>query len=759
MMKKIIVVISVLILNVNLFAQGGGIITGKVVDKTTKQPLIGVNLIVVSTTIGAASDIDGNFIIENLNPGTYSITASYIGYTESSKSDIVVSSARPKQVNFELAESTINIEGVTVTAGYYNQVVTEPLSVTSFSNEEIRRTPGGFEDVVRALSVIPGVAKQSGGRNDLVVRGGAPSENLYLVDGFVVPNINHFATQGATGGTNSYIDLDFIDKSTFSTGGFSVKYGDKLSSVLGVDLREGRTDRIGGKALISASQFGFNLEGPISSNDDFIFSVRRSYLDFLFNAFGFSFVPQYYDMLFKYNYRINNSNKLSVLFVGTLDDVSFNNNTQEDKIDNARILASSQKQYTFGVSYRYLMNKGFLNLRFGRNYIAYDSFQKDSLLNPIFLNNSKEATNDVAADMILKIGKSSEINIGTGYTLMRSKNEIQFTDDFITSFGDTLPVSYVNNDEYFHKANAFLLYSTTLYERFVINAGIRGEYFNPLKTKFTLSPRASFKYVASSVVSLNFSAGIYRQTPSYIWLAYPGNNKLEPIQVEQYIFGADHLFNPETRFKVELFYKNYSKYAASQLRDYLVLANSGSGFGGAEDNYSSFGLEELSSTGSGISKGIEISIQKKASEMPVYGIASLTYSETQFTALDKIERTGQYNQNWIFNLSGGYILEDSWIFSAKFRFASGFPFTPIYQYGTQLKSEYLTNQLPVNHSLDVRVDKIWNFDGFTLITYIDIQNIYNRKNLNGYRWDFNENKVVGQEEFGILPSIGVSIEF
>lgn len=759
MMKKIIIVISVLILNVNLFAQASGIITGKVVDKTTKQPLIGVNLIVVGTSIGAASDIDGNYVITNLQPGTYSVTASYIGFTESSKSDIAVSSARPKQVNFELAESTINIEGVTVTAGYYNQVITEPLSVTSFSNEEIRRTPGGFEDVVRALSVIPGVAKQSGGRNDLVVRGGAPSENLYLVDGFVVPNINHFATQGATGGTNSYIDLDFIDKSTFSTGGFSVKYGDKLSSVLGVDLREGRKDRIGGKALISASQFGFNIEGPLTGNDDFIFSVRRSYLDFLFNAFGFSFVPQYYDMLFKYNYRIDNSNKLSVLFVGVLDDINFNNNSMEDQVDNARILASSQKQYTFGVSYRRLIEKGFFNVRFGRNYIAYDSFQKDSLLNPIFLNNSKEATNDLTADLVLKVGKGSEINVGAGYSLIRSKNEILFTDDFETSFGDTLPLSYVNNDNYFHKANAFFLYNTTLFDRFVINAGLRGEYFNPLNIKFTLSPRASFKYVVSSVVSLNFSAGIYRQSPSYIWLAYPGNDKLEPIQVEQYIFGADHLFTPSTRFKLEFFYKNYSKYATSELRDYLVLANSGSGFGGAEDNYSSFGLEELSSRGSGISRGVEVSIQQKASDIPVYGIASLTYSETRFTAIDNIDRVGQYNQNWIFNLSGGYLLGSDWIFSAKFRFASGFPYTPIYQYGTQKVSEYLTEELPINHSLDVRVDKIWDFGGITLITYIDIQNIYNRKNLNGYRWDYNENKVVGQEEFGLLPSIGISLEF
>lgn len=756
-MKNII--LTILILNSNIFAQSTGVITGKVVDNITKQPLIGVNLIVVGTTIGAATDIDGNYEISNLTPGTYSITASYISYTETSKADILVSSARPKEVNFEMAESTINIEGVTVTAGYYDQIITEPLSITSFNNEEIRRTPGGFEDVVRALSVVPGVAKQSGGRNDLVVRGGAPSENLYLVDGFVVPNINHFATQGATGGTNSYIDLDYIENTTFSTGGFSVKHGDKLSSVLGIDLRDGRSDKLGGKALISATQFGLNLEGPVTSNSNFIFSIRRSYLDFLFNAFDFSFVPQYYDMLFKYNYKINNSNQLSVLFVGVLDDIDFNNNSTEDQIDNSRILANSQKQYTFGVSYRYLMEKGFLNLRFSRNFIDYDSYQKDSLLVPKFINNSDEITNDLGADLVLKVGKASEINIGGGYSLIRSKNEILFTDDFVTSFGDTLPVSSANQDTYYHKANAYFLYNTTLFDRFIVNAGIRGEYFDPLDTKFTVSPRASFKYVASSVVSLNLSAGIYRQTPSYIWLVYPGNERLEPIQVDQFIFGADHLFTPSSRFKVEVFYKNYSKYAASEFRDYLVLANTGSGFGGAEDNFESFGLEELSSRGSGVSQGVEISLQQKASDIPIYGIASLSYSETRFKAIDEVDRVGQYNQNWILNLSGGYLLGSSWIFSAKFRFASGFPDTPIYEDGKQLKSEYLTEQLPITHSLDVRVDRIWDFGGITLIAYIDIQNIYNRKNINGYRWDYNEQEVIAQEEFGILPSIGVSLEF
>lgn len=352
-----------------------GSITGKVIDKSTKEALPGVNILIVGTNIGTSTNLNGEFIIDNLNAGIYAVQASFIGYNRITKTDVIVNSARPADILFEMTTAVIELDGVTVTSEFFNNEPTELNSITSFSYEEIRRAPGGFEDVVRALSVLPGVAKQSAGRNDLVVRGGAPSENLYLVDGFVVPNINHFGNQGATGGPLSFINLDFVNETTFSTGGFSAIYGDKLSSVLSIDLREGRNDRIGGKGTISASQFGLNLEGPISSNSDFLFSVRRSYLDFIFNAAGFNFVPEYWDVLSKFNFDADNKNKFSFLFVGAFDNVKFNNETSEDIYENSRILGSNQNQYLAGFSYRHLFNDGFYTIRLSRNFTDFDSSQ------------------------------------------------------------------------------------------------------------------------------------------------------------------------------------------------------------------------------------------------------------------------------------------------------------------------------------------------------------------------------------------------
>ena len=343
-----------------IFAQDfRGEISGRVVDKITKEPLPGVNIIIIGKTVGAASDTDGNFSIKGLESGNYRLRISAIGYDTDVKTDVVVNNARPTNLFIELTQSVIELEGITVKSDYFSNNNNELNSVASFNYEEIRRSPGGFEDVIRALSVIPGVAQASPGRNDLVIRGGAPSENLYLVDGFIVPNINHFGNQGATGGPLSYINLVFVRQTTFSSGGFSAQYGDKLSSVLKIDLRDGRKDRLGGKGTISASQFGLNLEGPIDKKGSFIFSLRRSYLDFIFNAAGFNFVPEYYDALTKFSYDIDNHNKISYLFIGAFDRVKFNNNNSDDLYENSRILGSNQNQYITGLSYRNLFHNGF----------------------------------------------------------------------------------------------------------------------------------------------------------------------------------------------------------------------------------------------------------------------------------------------------------------------------------------------------------------------------------------------------------------
>jgi hypothetical protein len=734
-------------------------IYGSVVDDITREPLIGANVIILGTDFGAATNSEGNFSINGVPPNTYQIRASVIGYNSVTKTDISVMPGRPAQIYFELSSTAIELENVVVQSDYFDNNPIELNSQKNFNYEEIRRSAGGFEDVVRAVSILPGVAQADPGRNDLIVRGGGPSENLYLINGIPVQNINHFGTQGSTGGPLSYINLDYVEGTTFSTGGFSVLNGDKISSVLTVDIREGRDDKIGGKATVSATQFGFDLEGPVSSNSSFIFSARRSYLDFIFQAADFSFVPEYYDGLLKYDISFDNRNSLSFLLISAFDNVKYFNDTEDQRYDNSTILGSDQTQYATGISYQHLFSKGFVNLSLNRNYVDYDTRQSDSLLNPIFINNSIEKENTLKADLTYQLNKTIELNAGGNIQFINFEADI-LVPEFITTFGDSIPLTEVIADEYYNKAAGYLNFNFALFERLRLNLGARVDYFSPLTTTTYFSPRFSASYQLTDLTALNFSTGVYRQSPSYIWMvAYDINYQLENINVDQYVLGIDQYISADALVRLEGFIKDYTDYPSSTRRTYLILANTGAGFSGSDENFSSFGLDPLNSGGTGFTRGFELSVQKKLTETPYYGIVSLTYSIADFTALDKVDRIGSYDQTWIFNISGGYKFNAEWEASLKFRYSTGKPYTPYNSDGTQNTDDINILRLPVNNSLDLRVDKRWFFEKWTLITYVDIQNVYNRKNVVGVSWDQRTQEPEFNETIGVLPSIGISVMF
>ena len=761
MMKKIILALFLVLFHLtDLYSQSGNaVIYGSIVDASTKQPLIGANVLIIGTNTGAATDQNGEYRIDNLTAGIYQLKVSMIGHITTIKTDANVVIGKPTQVNVELIPTAIELEDVKVTSGYFNKSPIDVNSTRSFNYEEIRRSPGGFEDVIRALSILPGVAQADAGRNDLIVRGGAPSENLYLVDGIQVQNINHFGTQGAAGGPLSYINLDFVDETSFSTGGFSALNGDKLSSVLKIKLRDGRNDRIGGKATISASQFGLDIEGPVSEKSTFIFSARRSYLDFIFKAADFAFVPEYYDAFAKADFNLDERNSFSFLLISAFDNVKYFNDTEDQRFDNSTVLGSDQVQYVTGITYRHLFNNGFFNIILSRNYVDYDTRQRDSLLNPIFLNKSKEKENSIQAELTYLFAPRFELTFGGTAKLINFSSDVKLP-TFVTTFGDSLPITNANVNSNYSKLAFFTNLNFLFFEKLNTNAGFRFDYFNPLKTDTYLSPRISLSYPLTRLTSINFSTGIYYQTPSYIWLVGDESNKnLKDIRVNQFVAGVDQYLSADALLKVEGFYKDYSNYPTSKIRTYLILANTGAGFAGSNENFASFALEPLTSEGTGSTKGLEVSIQKKLSETPYYGILSLTYSVANFIPLDKIERAGSYDQRWILNLSGGYLFNQEWEGSLKFRYSSGKPYTPFNNDGTQSIADYNSLRFQSNHSLDIRVDKKWFFSKWTLITYIDIQNIYNRKNISSINWDVRKMAPEKNESIGILPSVGISAVF
>lgn len=757
-MKTIILLlISITILFPLFLNAQTGTIEGVVLESTTRAPVVGATVLVVGTPLGTSTDDNGQFVIRNVPVGMYSLRVSSIGYTPYIESDIMVSAVKPVSLTILLVETPLEYEAVQITETYFQKLPEQAVSTIAQTNEEIRRLPGGLEDVVRALSIAPGVAQVQAGRNDLIIRGGAPSENLFLIDNIEVSNINHFGTQGASGGPLSFINIDYIERTNFSTGGFGVEYGDKLSSVLSINLKDGRTDRTGGKGTISASQFGLNIEGPLAQDGNYFFTARRSYLDFIFKAAGFGFVPEYWDFLGRAKYRLSTTDNLSIVGIGVLDRVRYFNTTPEQRFNNSRILGSNQNQFIGGVTWNHVGEDRFTALTISENYVEYEYKQTDTLLNPLFLNTSYENEATVKWTTTQKITQSTELLYGLSAKNARVSTDL-FVRQQVTNFGDTL--GFQNTYKTSATKAASFVQLVQSFSRLRVTLGGRLDYFDLIKNKLAFSPRLAATYSLTPEINVNASVGRYHQAPSYIWIvANPSNRNLSFISLTQYILGTEYFPRSDMKISLETYRKEYFDYPASTTRPYLVLANTGAGFGGSEEGFASFGFDPLVSEGTGTAQGIELFIQKKPSEIPHYGTISVSYSITEFQALDRKTRPSSFDQRWIVNIGGGIMLGHEWLLSLKFRYASGRPYTPFIDGNTKSPLLYNTARTVANHSLDVRVDRFWMFDRWSLIVFLDVQNIYNRKPVDVPRFNSRTNTYEQVSSIGILPSLGVSVEF
>lgn len=744
----------------NLYSQNTGIFTGRTVDKFSKQPISDAVVEILNLGLKSGTDENGYFYFDNVETGIYSVSFSAFSYTSLIVNDIVINSGRPMEYVAEL--QIIQTEEITVVAESFLKPPDINVSYKKFDNEEIRRFPGGFEDVGRVVQSLPGVSFVNDGRNDLIVRGGSPSENLFLIDNAPAQNINHFATQGATGGPVSIINLDFVKEVNFLTGGFSARYGDRLSSVLELKLREGNRTRLSGNINISATGFGAVLEGPIGTNKkgSFLFSARRSYLDLVFNAAGFGFVPEYNSFQFKGVYDFSQSVSLTINSFGNIDKVRFNNDTEENRQNNERILKNNQWGYFNSFELRTIFSSSSYALfTLSRNYRNYDFSGRDQDFNEVFKNKSKESETELKAELFYLFSPKTQFTIGIGTKLVNFNNEIFSLADTLL-FIDPNPIIIPGID--FIQSNTaiksfgFLNFTNRFFDKLTFNTGLRLDYFDFINEKFYISPRISASYLLLKDFYINGSFGIFYQLPSYIWLvSNPQNRDLKNIKAEHYIAGVEYYPQNDIKLTLEVYYKNYSNYPVSTIRPYFVLLNTGGDF----ENRSNFGLEPLISAGTGFSRGIELFIQKNLTDR-FYGNVSISLFEVKYKSLDGIERNGDYDNRYLIILNGGYLLGKGWEISSKFRLIGGRSYTPINpNNGTRNITLYNSERLPTYYSLDVRVDKRWNFKKWSLVTYIDIQNITGRKNITRYEWDKYKNQIKEGRSIGVLPSIGVNAMF
>ena len=618
-----------------------GIIKGKVVEEINNEPIPFSNVIIEGTSIGATTDIEGNFRIDKLEPGVYNITCSFVGFKTVTIEEIRVDNVKTAIVNIKMNEDSELLGEVTVQTSSFKSQEESPVSVKSINATEILRSPGGNRDISKVIQTLPGVSSSASFRNDIIIRGGAPNENRFYIDGIEVPNINHFATQGSSGGPVGMTNVNLIKSVDFYTGAFPANRGNALSSVMELKQIEGDNEKRTGSVTVGSSDFGLTFNGPISKKSTLLLSARRSYLQLLFKALKLPFLPTYNDFQYKQTINFNDKNKLVIMGLGAIDDFSLNKTvndgiTNEDDIKrNDYILGylpvNTQWNYTLGANWTHFSENSYQTIVMSRNMLNNDAIKyKDNIENPanLILNyNSQEIENKFRVENTYR-KNGWKLNYGAGYEFAKYTNS---TLNQVVINGTSTIIDF-DSKLSMNKMSLFSQLSKPFFKnRILISGGVRTD-FNDYSTKMLnpleqLSPRLSIAYNLTEKLSLNGNIAKYYQLPSYTTLGYRNglgeldNKNVEYISNNHFIAGLK--YNPQKFLQITLegFYKRYYDYPFS-IKDSVSLANLGSDFGVV-------GNEAVSSISEGRSYGIEFSAQQKLNKS-IYGILSYTFSKSEF---------------------------------------------------------------------------------------------------------------------------------
>ena len=769
-------------------------IKGTVTDATSGEPVSFANVVIWNTTQGAVTDSVGNFTIEGVSPGSYRLHASFIGYKPVVTAEFQLAN-KDLFMPIEMEAASESLQEVNIVATPFRKTEESPLGLRVIGFKEIEKSAGGNRDISRVVQTFPGVASTAAFRNDLMVRGGGPSENRFFLDGVEIPNINHFSTQGASGGPVGIINPDFIREVNFYSAAYPAARGNALSSVLDFKLKDGNKEKFSVRGVVGASDVGVSANGPIGKKTTYQVSVRHSYLQLLFNMIGLPFLPTFTDAQFKIKHSFDRKNELTVFGLGAIDNMKLNTGMEDMSEKNQYILAYlpvvKQKTYTLGAVYKHYSGKNIYSLIASRSQlnnrnIKYRDNDESSEENLTLNYRSDEIENKLRSENTFRF-PFIQLNVGGNIEYAEYKNRT-FQKEFTTVPKE---ITY-QTDLGLWKWG---LYATAIYEsyneRFTASLGVRTDannYSSDMNNLLDqLSPRLSLSYRIWDNIYVNGNVGRFYELPPYTTLGFKdgqGNyvnkaNELRYIRSDQAGLGLEYRPSSYLKFTAEGFYKHYDNYPMS-LIDSIPLASKGT-------DYGVLGNEAVTSTATGRAYGVEL-MGRWYNYKGLTFIASYTYVRSEFK---DGRNSGKYipsawDNRHLFTFSGTYALPKHWDVGAKFRIVGGAPYTP---YDVE-KSSYVeawdaSNSLYYDYSrfnserlkpfsqLDIRVDKTFYFKKVMLGLYIDIQNILNTKYKeqdvyiktgrilnpdapkNQQRYEL---KPVERETGVLLPSIGIIIE-
>jgi hypothetical protein len=743
-MKKNVLFLLLLGLLTTVSAQPTHRIKGTVIDKASRQPLEFINVLVLGLGRGGMTDAEGHFNIGEVPPGIYRLQASAVGYKTILTPEYIVST-KDLTIQIETEENLTELEGVTVTASPFRRDPESPVGLRIIGLQEIEKSPGANRDISRIVQSYPGVAfSPAGYRNDLIVRGGSPSENRFYLDGVEIPNINHFSTQGASGGPVGIINADLIREVNFYTGAFPTDRGNAMSSVLDFKLRDGDMERNSLKATLGASEVSLASNGHIGKKTSYLVSVRQSYLQFLFDMLGLPFLPTFTDAQFKLKTRFNANNELTILGLGGIDNMKLNTKLDGEKAEYilSYLPKIQQETFTLGAVYRHYAGIHVQSVVVSHSYL--------NNRNTKYLNNDESSTDNLSLKL-RSVEQETKFRIENTSTFGNWKINFGANLDYSQYTNTTFQRVYIDEGRTFDYHTYLgmwrwgifgtINYATTD-ERFTASLGVRTDannFSSGMKGMGDqLSPRLSLSYRLTDGLYLSGNAGLYYQLPPYTGLGFKDNNGawvnkyLRYMSVSQESLGLS--WHPGNTFELsaEGFYKQYDKIPFS-IADGIPLACKG-------NDYGVIGNEALSSTAQGRAYGIEI-LMKWLIAKKLNLASSFTLFKSEYRNNKQSEYIASaWDNRYIFNMSGTYNFPHNWSLGMKISCIGGAPYTPydveksslVTAWNAQGRpyydyTKYNTGRLPAFGQLDVRVDKTFYLKRCMLGFYIDLQNVTNSK--------------------------------
>ncbi|PTN08966.1 TonB-dependent receptor [Mangrovibacterium marinum] len=772
-----------------------GKLRGRVFDLNTNNNIAFANVIISGTTNGTITDENGTFSFSGLKPGFVRVEVSLLGYQNTLSSEIEISNAQTAQLEIGLERTNQQLEEIRVAASPYRTREESPLSLKTIGLSEIESSPGANRDISKVIQSFAGVQSTPSFRNDIIIRGGGPSESRFFLDGVEVPNINHFATQGASGGPVGIINADLLREVQYYSGAFPANRANALSGIFEFSLVDGNSDQFRGQAAVGAAEISATVSGPAGNKTSYVASVRRSYLQFLFGLLDMPFLPTFNDLQFKLKTRIDAQNELSIIGLGAYDFSKLNTDIENPDEQQQYILTqlpeNTQWSYTIGAVYKRYNEHGYQTFVVSRNHLnneaeKYRDNNDSSEANKTIDYRSQEAENKLRYENLIRTG-GTKLNFGANADFVRYTNSTQQTryyNDGPLRVDYTTELNFVKWGLFAQASQSFVN------DRLSLSLGLRvdaNNYSSRMRNAFEqFSPRFSASWKLTPAWAVNFNTGRYYQLPPYTALGYRQNNQyinkqngLKYIRADHFIAGISYQPQANLFLSLEGFLKNYADYPFS-VNDSISLANLGADFGVV-------GNEEVSSESEGKAHGAEL--QARYSEAGKFNFnLSYTFVRSEFADKNGTMIPSSWDSRHVLVLTSTKKMKRSWQIGARWRLVGGLPYTPWDMDRSSLVAAWDANNGPfldtdrwntkrfkAFHQLDLRIDKAYYWKTMTAKFYLDFQNFYNFKNENqdillrqtdeagNYRTTDNGTryllKRVKDDSGTILPTVGIILQF